>query len=436
MLKNNKKIILYHFIFGSLFILLLIAPQISIGNLTGFKRNTLSLGFIPLLLWFMFSPREVVKSFRNIYSKEGLIIIAITIGVIRTFVLLEIVSTLYAVQFWFYALFSFLFFSNYFKIVVKKKQFSIPIKILILIGIIYASGCIISTFTGAIYPHQAGATGAYWGGIRIQKGVGFAESQNSAGVILSILLWLAIFLFSHHKITKRWIISIIIIGLGLFSTLSRGAIFSFILGSLIFLTLLLIRTLKTKYIKKFLFRKLLIIFVINITIFFSFATISTILYPSYFVGILQGFGINNSQQVVYDATQRSSAWSKGIKFWEKQGPINQLIGAGFRNSSHQDKNGLWHTPHNLYISILGDCGIIGLTIFIIILISIITETGIKLLTQKRNIAINAFIFTSLISISINNFSGPHIYSPVILTLFILVLSMSYIGKLTSKKLII
>jgi len=434
MLKNNKKIILYHFIFGSLFILLLIAPQIPIGNLTGFKRNTLSLGFIPLLLWLIFSPREVIKSLRNIYSKEGLIIITITMGVIRTLVLLEIVSTLYAIQFWFYAFFSFLFFSSYFKIVIKKKQFSVLIKILILIGVIYASGCIISTFIGPIYPYQAGATRAYWGGGWVQKGTGFAEGQNSAGVILSTLLWLAIFLFSHHKITKKWIISIIIIGLGLFSTLSRGAIFSFILGLLIFLILLLIRTLKTSYIKRFLFRKLLIIFIINIIIFFSLATISTLLFPSYSTGILRGFGINNSQQVVYDATQRFLRWSEGIKFWEKQRTINQLIGGGFRSSSYQDKSGLWHTPHNFYISVLGDFGIIGLLMFVVIvLVSIIIEKGLKLLTQKRNIAINSFVFTSLISISINNFLGPYIYSPVILTLFILVLSISHVGESISNE---
>jgi len=92
-----------------------------------------------------------------------------------------------------------------------------------------------------------------------------------------------------------------------------------------------------------------------------------------------------------------------------------IFGGGFRSS--MTVGAAWKDAHNVYITILGDFGIIGLMLFLGALSAAFFRYARSLLTGRAR-GIERFGLLVLLALSIHNMTGPYFYSPLCLSLLI------------------
>jgi len=411
-----------HFCFGLFLTLLFIAPKLPVGMILegGSPLSSLSLGFVGLLFWLIVSPKLLFYFGRRLRSSWGVLVVFFTVyaWIVSAFSG-STISILYATQYLFYGLFGFLILGSYLWKASTLDELDKVFSVIIVIGTIYSIGVLVSIFTGPIYPHQTLSTARLWGGFRIQQGVGFSENQNGAGGVLIFFLVANIFLYPHRW---RWqLLAIGVMGLALLMTLSRSAIFSFMLGCIVLLSIWFLRILFTKRVNRrsvhrvmtsaFLIIGVLIMAVLGYFLFLSPPNQRLIL------SILSGFGIGDAPLLYKSVIDRLELWSGGLNWWIR-GKLSALFGVGFRNSIIIGEYGAWSTPHNFYINILGDFGLVGFLMFISALIGSISYAVSRMLISQRKSGAYPFVFLFISALSIHNLTGTFLYSPIYLTLLL------------------
>jgi hypothetical protein len=83
--------------------------------------------------------------------------------------------------------------------------------------------------------------------------------------------------------------------------------------------------------------------------------------------------------------------------------------------------GTWHTPHNVYITILGDFGIVRLVLFLTAIFKAMVHYARPLLAGKAGRS-EKFGLMVVSALSIHNMTGEFFYSPVCLSLLIFTLA--------------
>ena len=101
-----------------------------------------------------------------------------------------------------------------------------------------------------------------------------------------------------------------------------------------------------------------------------------------------------------------------------------IFGGGFRSSmTILSDRGTWKDAHNVYITILGDFGVVGLTLFLAALFVALLRYIRLFLTDKVG-RIERFGLMAVLALSIHNLTGPYSYSPVCLSLLIFTLAVT------------
>jgi O-antigen ligase len=409
-----------HIGFALFMLLLLIAPKIPSGISGGVERSSISLGIVGLVLWYIACPGKFFCFPMLNFSHPlfWLIIFAIYAFVV-SFLSYRVISMAYSVQYLFYAVLGTLLLKRYLSNNACIERHYTQ-RILFLIAIVYSAGILASIFTGPIYPHQAIAIYGRWGGLAVQKGVGFAENQNMAGPVVIFFTAAGIYLYRNNT-WKKWILLCLLFS-ALLATLSRGAIFSFI-GAMVLMycfdsTKPLFRKASIKV--SILKNMSLVLSALSFLFILIFTGIYLVNKPI-FIAILTGFGLNVDGQhgvVARDFVSRSEIWAWGIDYWMSQDLLKMIFGGGFRNSMAIDTvRGTWKDAHNMYITILGDFGIVGLALFLITLFRGFFRY-VRLFLTNRAKDTDRFGLLVLLSLTIDNMTGPYFYSPVCLSLLI------------------
>ena len=407
-----------HLGFALFMSLLLIAPKIPLRIPGGAERSTVSLGLAGLMIWFLACPKRPF-SFPRISAWHPLfwILIFAIYAFIVSLLSTNIVSIAYSVQFLFYAVIGTILMRRYARSFVSSNS-RCARSIFFVIAVIYSVGMLISVFTGPIYPHQVLATHKHWGGFDIPQGVGFSEGQNMAAPVVIFFAAACIYVY-RGKIWKKWILLSLLL-FALLATLSRGAIFSFI-GTLGFVYCLdsmepLVRRASVKVLVLKNIRFVALTFAtLVITLIVAIHSTNKWLLPA----ILSGLGLTNQHSVVStDMAARFSHWAWGLNTWASGNLLKMVFGGGFRSSMLISANrGTWHTAHNVYITILGDFGIIGFVLFFGTLSAAFFRYARLFLTGKAR-GIEKFGLLVLLALSIDNMTGPYFYSPICLSLLI------------------
>jgi len=297
-------------------------------------------------------------------------------------------------------------------------------KIFFFIAVVYSVGIITSAFTGPIYPHQVSATHGRWAGLAVQKSVGFAENQNMAGPVAMFFTAACIYIY-HGKIWKKWILLTLFL-FALLATLSRGAIISFI-GALGFVYCLdsvepFVRraSMKVSFLKNVGFLAFTAACLVIPTIVAIYWTNKSLLRA-----LLSGFGLSQGYSVISsDMSLRFGHWAWGLNTWASGGLFKMIFGGGFRSSMViLADRGTWKTAHNVYITILGDFGIVGLVVFLGALCAAFLRYARLFLTGKAR-GIERFGLLVLLALSIDNMTGPYFYSPICLSLLIFIFAIT------------
>jgi len=403
-----------HFGFFLFLVLLLIAPKLPLNFSVIPTASTLSLGFVGLLIWGILSPRHLfrIRRLKGLAAPWVLVLFAIyAFGV--SLASGSLIAVAYAGQYLFYVLFGFLLLSGYFNRAIKLEQMDMTVSILRAVGLIFALAVIVSGWIGPIYTHQVLEGGRTWGGLELTRGVGFSENVNSAGAVLIVFLALVLFIGSKTKTFMRWLPLCIVLA-ALFFTISRSAIFAF------FMVLLLLATIKfakfsisgkgtNPFVASTWLAFLLIVFAYSSFIFDPGFGLESLLYS-----LAEGFGLGPSSTLGIDATSRVGNWIRGLDAWGEGSPVEIIFGKGFHGSQSVSSR-VWVTPHNAYVNMLGDFGLVGLSLFLLPMIWLVTLLLLRVIRMTRA-NIESFGFLSLAAMMVHNMSGSFYYSPVIISL--------------------
>lgn len=403
--------------------LLLIAPKIPLKILGGAERSSVSLGLAGLMIWFLACPKRPF-SFPRLSPSHPLlwIIIFAIYAFVVSLLSGSMVSIAYSVQFLAYAVIGTILIRRYAKNFMSTNRRDTN-SFFWGIVIIYSIGMLISVFTGPIYPHQTISTVRGSGGFYIQQGVGFSESQNIAGIVVVFFTAACIYMY-RGKSWKRWILLCLLL-LALLSTLSRSAIISFLLA-LTFVWCIdnLSSVVQRVRIKVCALKDM--VFVIS-ALGFLVTTIVLVIYyvdKSLLFAILPFFDVTGKDGLMaFHMADRFNLWWWGLNNWASGSLLKMIFGGGFRSSMTISTTGAWHTAHNVYITMLGDFGIVGLTLFLVALFGAFFRYARLFLTDKAGRA-ERFGLLVLLALSIHNMSEVYFYSPICLSLLIFILAVT------------
>jgi hypothetical protein len=329
----------------------------------------------------------------------------------------NIVSIAYSVQFLFYAVIGTILVRRYGPNFANT-NYRHAHSIFFTIAVVYSVGMLISIFTGPIYAYQVLATHKHWGVFDIAQGVGFSEGQNMAGLVVMFFAAACIYVY-QGKIWKKWILLTLLLS-ALLATLSRGAIFSFAMALGFVYCLDSVEPLVQRAsIKVSVFKNIgFVISALSILVILIGLGIYSVNKPLLFA-ILSGFGFSGEHNLISShMATRFSLWAWGLNTWASGNLLKMIFGGGFRSSMLISAGrGTWHGAHNVYITILGDFGIVGLTLFLVALFGAFLRYARLFLAGKAR-EIEKFGLLVLLALSIDNMTGPYFYSPVCLSLLI------------------
>lgn len=135
--------------------------------------------------------------------------------------------------------------------------------------------------------------------------------------------------------------------------------------------------------------------------------------------IRTGFGLMPQHNIISkDMATRFDLWAWGLNNWASGGLFKMVFGGGFRSSmiALYDR-GTWMDAHNVYITILGDFGIVGLALFLAALFVAFFRYTNLILKNKAG-RFGKFGLMVVLALSIQNMTGPYFYSPISLSLLI------------------
>lgn len=413
-------------------LLLLIAPQLPVEIPGGITGGNISLGVAGLVIWILFRCRRklppVPFSTYNHLVRHPLFWLNVfaLYAFLMSLISASTMSIAYGIQFLFYSfVLGFLMMPYHRKFPVLYS--TVAGKIVLSVGIIFSIAIIVSTFTGPLYPHQARWTQRTWGGAMIQQGVGFSESQNLAGPVVVFFLAFCAFMYRGEP-WKKWCLLVLML-YALMATFSRAVIASFVLAQILLFGMDLVKCLLRKMKSRQLLKQLSFGLSGMLVSLAVFILVNSFVYKSFFLALETGVGIEkrtsyHSQRIaVRDLSRRLDRWKHGIDYWQAQSLTGKIFGRGFRASMEisSDRES-WYCAHNLYITILGDFGLIGLAVFLIMILKAFRDF-VCLSLAPGSEHIGKFGLLVLIALSIDNLTGPYFYSPVCLSLLIISLSM-------------
>lgn len=403
--------------------LLLIAPKIPLKIPGGAERSSVSLGLAGLMIWFLACPKRPF-SFPRIGAWHPLfwIIIFAIYAFVVSLLSESVVSIAYSVQYLLYVVLGTILMkrygSNFANMNCKRAR-----SILFAVGIVFSIGIVASFLTGPIYPHQVRSTQRHWAGLTIQQGVGFSESQNIAGPV--VIFFLAACIYMYRGQTWKKCILLCLLFLALLSTLSRSPIISFLLAFAFvccldnFGPIIQRGSIKVSVLKDMAF--VILAFSLSVT---AFLLGTYCVNKSLPFAILSGFGLSQGYSTVSsDTSLRFGHWAWGMDMCASQSLLKMIFGGGFRSSMVAADYGAWKDAHNMYITILGDFGILGLTLFLAALFVAFLRYARFFLTDKAGRA-ERFGLIAVLALSIHNMTGPYFYSPVCLSLLILTFAVT------------
>lgn len=402
-----------HVGFAVFMLLLLIAPKIPLRIPGGAERSSVSLGIVGLVLWYLTYSKKLF-CFPRIKISHPLfwIIIFAIYAFIVSFLSTNIVSIVYSFQYLFYVVFGTVLMKRY-RYNFYNTNHNCARSIFFAIAIVFSVGILVSVLTGPIYPQLTLATQRQWAGLRIQHGVGFSEAYSIAASPAIFFVAACIYLY-RDKIWKKLILLSLLL-FALLATLSRGAIFSFAL------TLGFVYCLDS--VEPFTKRAS-----IKVSVFKNIAFVAMIIGPLILImmnhsttkallrAICVGFGLTPQHDVVSkDMAARFSLWTWGLDNWASGGLLKMIFGGGFRSS--MTAGYAWKDAHNVYITILGDFGIVGLALFLAALFVAFFRYTNLILKNKAG-RFEKFGLMVVLALSIQNMTGPYFYSPISLSLLI------------------
>lgn len=415
-----------HFLFIVLLSAMLISPKLSLPFAGLADKSGLSMGIFGLALYVIARPGYLLrrKGWRYSFPVKWLLIFS-GYALLISLVTLNPVLVAYAGQYLVYIWFSAFILGAYLRKAARMEQLHVVYKIIAWIGLVYALAVLVSLRTGPLYSHHAMDYGRLWGGVYIQQGVGFSDGPNGAASILIVLC--SFFMFKYRFLDRRaWIFSLAAV-LALLATISRSAILSFLIGIAAWLVVEGVRIFVHK---KTLSRSAVFSFRSAgfVVLILSFLALVLLLnnsenFQAVLNSIARGFGINDEFGTFgTDVSIRTALWDQGLALWSGGSVFERFFGLGFRGSFSLADGVAWITPHNAYIAMLGDFGLIGTFFFIAAVFWGALKMAVKYVKHSWREEERA-AFVALAGLIAHNMTEVFFYSPILMSMLVLMLTL-------------
>lgn len=383
----------------------------------------MSLGFVGLFAWLLLSRHDPLRLPRlRAYQPMFWILLFALYAFVVSASSGETIAIAYAVQFVTYVSLGSILFTRHIR-ACGPHGLRRTTHILISVGLVYSVGMLISLKTGPIYVHQTTWTARPWGGYYIQQAVGFSEGQNLAGLVIAFFIGACIYLYRAKRLARCRVLLLFVFAL--LGTLSRSAILSTLLGVLIWFCI----ANSESIMRRFSLRVATIKEVRSVSWIFLVA-IGACLYVAYSISpklprsLLPAFGFTDEGTLFLShLSHRLHNWAWGMDYWRSNPPLKMLFGTGFRSSMTLTSIGSWFTAHNAYITILGEFGLIGISLFLCSILAGLVHFG-RLVMAGRAERTDHFAIFGLVVLSIHNMTGTYFYSPVCLTLLLFIFALA------------
>ena len=411
-----------HKLFFITMALLFLAPRLPAYILFPFSplRSSLSFGIVGLVLWGLFRLKYLRRIPHDIGPWPKVLILFAVYSLLISLPSFKISSMFGATQYLIYTFLSVMLLGNYLSRAVEYGEIRTVIRILMIIAVIYAVGVIVSIWTGPIYPHQTLYIGRRWLGVSINEGVGFGVNQNSVAGVMIVFISAAVLLLRTSPF-RRFILVCLLV-LALMVTVSRAGILGLVAGMIFMfipqiLSWLMLRSLRARLLYSVALTSAFIV-----TMLFIILQIN----PDKKLSLMEGFGFGGTS-IIHSENARIYLWLMGFKFWSES-PIPQAIaGHGFRNSAIMSLEA-WVTSHNFFLSVLGDFGLIGLFLFLLLYTGSLS-TSMKLARRGKNVGL--FGTWTMSSLFLLNMTENFFYG--VEFIFLLVFIMVLVGNEQEKK---
>ena len=134
-----------------------------------------------------------------------------------------------------------------------------------------------------------------------------------------------------------------------------------------------------------------------------------------------GFGFGGEGLTQSEST-RFEYWLMGLKVWA-DGDIWQLLfGRGFRGSMMFSESGAWLTAHNMYITILGDFGVIGLFLFLAVFVFFLVPVALRIIRDGGS-GLERACLVAVLGLLAHNMTEAYLYSATLITLLLILFGL-------------
>ena len=149
----------------------------------------------------------------------------------------------------------------------------------------------------------------------IQRGVGFSENTNAAGLVLVFFLAACMFLY-WDKAWRKWLVLSLLL-LAMLVTLSRTAIVSFGVALAFVYSLAMLEPLLHRVsIKRWLVRNAGHFLLVSCSLIVGLISAILLFKPSLVAALMAGFGVAQRSGIIErDVTDRFALWAWGIEVW-------------------------------------------------------------------------------------------------------------------------
>ena len=199
------------------------------------------------------------------------------------------------------------------------------------------------------------------------------QYANSALLIVTGLTAL----FSREsKLSKKLLLSFIVIG---FIVLILSQSRTFLLGAIIITIVLTFNNIKKSF-----YIILISLLLVSLILFISSIDVGSLIFSDFMYSLFERTERLQTHNVDAISSGRIGLWTSALENWR----TNPLFGVGIGNAliNFPAYNGVIPRPHNLFIQILAELGLIGFSLFIIIIIKGILY--LKMMNKENSFSVN------------------------------------------------
>jgi hypothetical protein len=419
-----------HLLFGALLVGLLLMPKLPLPIEQLPEKSGAPIAILVLLIWMVLRPGWLsLRSARHSPEIAGLVLFALYAFAISLASFNEI-SILYAAQYLIYVCVGSALLNQYLTKAVAADELTTTIRILAVVGLVYASAVVLSVFYGPVYEAQVLSAERRWQGFKIPQGVGFAEGPNNAAAVLLAVVPIVLLLFRPKRAMIHWLFGSLLL-MALVMTISRSALLSFVLALGALGAVTVVRWILRAHMP---IRAVSAMVLTTVSLVTIWMIVEGVVYETaseeFGKAIAVGMGFGETAIVSEDMELRARFWEEAVDTWMNSPAYEQLFGKGFRAIFQLNDDELaWASPHSAYLGMLVDCGIIGLVLFITPLLRFVLSAGLEICRSKPT-AIKKTSYVVVLALMGHNLSEVFFYSPVVITLVLIILLLSAIEDRT------